>query len=580
MIRFHSLATDIPRPVRFTFPFCYEPHPLCRLAAAEVQRYIAGEAVWRDEIGRGKMFGVLVVEREGRLGYLAAYSGQLQGRNDWPFFVPAVYDMLQPDGVFRQGERAIEAVGREIDGLENSDRYRTLTEQAQTIRLENEAEERAYKAAMAEAKARRDALRGGSALSEEAGEALVRESQHMKAELRRMRKRHAERLEAVEREAEAVRTALERLKNRRRTMSDDLQRWLFSQFQMLNSRGERRSLLDIFSASAGSIPPSGAGECCAPKLLQYAFSHGLKPVCMAEFWWGESPKAEVRHHLSYYPACRGKCKPILEYMLQGMETDPDPLADGRDSDTIEVVYEDEAMAVVCKPAGMLSVPGKSGRKSVLSELRKRWPSADGSLLVHRLDMDTSGLLVAAKTMATYVNLQRQFASRTIRKTYVALLSRRPDRPKSGVINLPMRPDPLDRPRQVVDEVYGKEAQTEYRIVGESRGLTRVLLVPHTGRTHQLRLHCAHERGLGAPIEGDRLYGRSEQEQFSHEQRPFAYGQSQFPNDQEPLPNEQGRFSHEQEPLSHNQRLFLHAQSIELRHPVTGKPLRFERDAGF
>ncbi len=545
MTPFHSLATDIPKPERFTFPFCYEPHPLCLLAAAEVQRYIAGSAAWRDEIGRGKMFGVLVVESEGRLGYLAAYSGLLQGRNDWPFFVPAVYDLLQPDGVFRQGERAIEAVGREIAELENSGRYRALTEQARSVRLENEAEEQAYKALMAEAKARRDAQRSGSALTEEACKALVRESQHMKAELRRMRKRHAERLEAAEREAEAVRLDIERLKTRRHAMSDDLQRWLFSQFQMLNSRGERRSLLDIFADSAGSVPPSGAGECCAPKLLQYAFSHGLRPVCMAEFWWGESPKAEVRHHLSYYPACRGKCKPILEYMMQGMDVDPDPLAGGRDADTVEVVYEDCAMAVVFKPSGMLSVPGKSARKSVLSELRRMWPSAEGPLLVHRLDMDTSGLLVAAKTMAAYVNLQRQFASRSIRKTYVALLSRRPDRPEAGVISLPMRPDPLDRPRQVVDEVHGKAALTEYRIVGESLGLTRVSLVPRTGRTHQLRLHCAHELGLGAPIEGDALYGRGAQRQSSP-----------------------------------SQRLFLHAQSIELLHPVTGQPLRFEREADF
>lgn len=567
MIRFHSLTTDIPKPERFTFPFCYEPHPLCRLAAEEVLRYIASEAAWREEIGRGKMFGVLVVERKGQLGYLAAYSGQLQGRNNWPFFVPAVYDMLQPDGEFRQGEKAIEAVGREITRLERSDEYRSLTEQVQTIRLENEAEEQSYKALMAEAKARRDTLRSGSALSEATSEALVRESQHMKAELRRMRKRHVVRIEAVEREAEALRLTIERLKIRRRTMSDDLQRWLFSQFQMLNSRGEKRTLLDIFSAYNGSLPPSGAGECCAPKLLQYAFSNGLMPVCMAEFWWGESPKAEVRHHLSYYPACRGKCKPILEYMLQGMNVDPDPLANGRSSDTIEVVYEDEAMVVVCKPAGMLSVPGKSERNSVLTELRKMWPLANGPLLVHRLDMDTSGLLVAAKTMETYVNLQRQFASHTIRKTYVALLSCRPDRPMSGIIELPMRPNPLDRPRQMIDEVHGKAAKTEYRIVGESRGLTRVLLIPHTGRTHQLRLHCAHERGLGAPIEGDMLYGRNEERQFSNEKQSFM--QEELPLSQE----QRGQFSQEK-------RLFLHAQSIELLHPITGKPLRFERDAGF
>ncbi len=536
--RLHPLHSDAAKPLRFTYPFCYDPHPLCRQAAAEVQRHIAAEPSWSDEIARGKMFGVLVVEREGQLGYLAAYSGLLQGRNDLPFFVPAVYDMLQPDGVFCRGERAIEALGREISQLESSGEYLALVERADTIRRENENEECGYKALMAEAKARRDALRGDGTVNAEREEALIRESQHMKAELRRMRKRNAERLAAVESEVESRRAAIDCLRSRRRTMSDDLQRWLFSQFVMLNAHGERRSLLDIFQAATGSIPPSGAGECCAPKLLQYAFLHGLRPVCMAEFWWGASPKAEVRHHLQYYPACRGKCKPILEYMMQGMDVDPDPLACGRGGDKMEVVYEDEVIAVVYKPSGMLSVPGKSARVSVLSELRRMWPQADGPLLVHRLDMDTSGLLVAAKTMAAYVNLQRQFAARTIRKTYVALLSRRPDRPLSGMISLPMRPDPLDRPRQVVDDDHGKEALTEYRIVGESHGLTRIVLTPHTGRTHQLRLHCAHSRGLGAPIEGDGLYGHSAQ------------------------------------------RLFLHAQSIELLHPTTGRPMRFEREADF
>ncbi len=542
MQRFHPLHTNIPQPPRFTYPFCYEPHPLCRLAAAEVQRYIASETCWQEEVAQGKMFGVLVVKQEGQLGYLAAFSGLLDGRGDWPFFVPAVFDLLPPDGPFKRGEAAIEAIGREVERLENDDEYKNLMEQAEGTRRENEAEEKAFKAAMASAKAKRDEARSTGTLDDAALQTLIRESQHMKAELRRMRKRHAERLAVLEKDVADKRTTIERLKHKRRQMSDSLQQWLFSQFVMLNSRGEKRNLLDIFSSATGSLPPSGAGECCAPKLLQYAFANSLKPVCMAEFWWGASPKAEVRHHLNYYPACRGKCKPILEYMLQGMDVDPNPLGgEGLQhtrGDSLQVVYEDEAMAVVYKPAGMLSVPGKSDRHSVLSRLREMWPEASGPLLVHRLDMDTSGLLVAAKTMGAYIDLQRQFAARTIRKTYTALLSRRPDCSDSGTISLPMRPDPLDRPRQVVDREHGKEAATDYQIVGQSHGLTRIQLTPHTGRTHQLRLHCAHKDGLNAPIEGDALYGQRAE------------------------------------------RLFLHAESIELLHPITQKPMRFDRPADF
>lgn len=542
MQRFHPLNTNIPQPPRFTYPFCYEPHPLCRLAAAEVQRYIASETCWQEEVAQGKMFGVLVVEQEGQLGYLAAFSGLLDGRGDWPFFVPAVFDLLPPDGPFKRGEAAIEAIGHEVERLENDAEYKSLMEQAEGTRRENEAEEEAYKASMASAKAKRDEARSAGTLDDAALQTLIRESQYMKAELRRMRKRHTERLVVLEKKVTDKRTTIERLKHKRRQMSDSLQQWLFSQFVMLNSRGEKRNLLDIFSSATGSLPPSGAGECCAPKLLQYAFANGLKPVCMAEFWWGASPKAEVRHHLNYYPACRGKCKPILEYMMQGMDVDPDPLGgEGLQhtrGDSLQVVYEDEAMAVVYKPAGMLSVPGKSDRHSVLSRLREMWPEASGPLLVHRLDMDTSGLLVAAKTMGAYIDLQRQFAARTVRKTYTALLSRRPDCADSGTISLPMRPDPLDRPRQVVDREHGKEAVTDYRIVGQSHELTRIQLIPHTGRTHQLRLHCAHKDGLNAPIEGDALYGQRAE------------------------------------------RLFLHAESIELLHPITRKAMRFDRPADF
>ena len=298
---------------------CYEPHPLCLMAADEVQRHIAQAAEWREEAGRGKMFGVLVAAApDGTLGYLAAYSGQLGGRNDWPFFVPAVFDILCPGGHFKTREAEITDINHRIAQLEAGADRAGAAERLYQLRRKCEAEEAGYRLCMAEAKRRRDELRAGGADEE----SLRRQSQHMKAELRRMKKRHAAIMaEAAGDVAEACREA-EELKARRRQMSDELQAWIFSQFKMLNALGQQRDLNDIFAAETGGAPPSGAGECCAPKLLQYAYSHALRPLCMAEFWWGESPRAEVRRHLNYYPACRGKCLPILKHMLQGLDVDP------------------------------------------------------------------------------------------------------------------------------------------------------------------------------------------------------------------------------------------------------------------
>lgn len=535
---FHPLRTALPRPQRFTYPFCYEPHPLCLLAAEEVQRYIAGEPCWQEEIARGKMFGVLVVEQEGRLGYLAAYSGQLDGRNDWPFFVPAVYDMLQPDGPFKKGERRITAINLEVEArLKDPDRQQ---QEARLRQLRQEAEQAiaAYKRQMDEAKRRRDEARMHSTLTAEEEDRLTRESQFMKAELRRIKKRFAGETAEVETRLKASDEHILQLKRQRRQLSDELQQWLFAQFRMLNAKGEERDLCDIFAHTVGHVPPSGAGECCAPKLLQYAYTHHLHPVCMAEFWWGASPKSEIRHHLHYYPACRGKCKPILEHMLQGLNVDPDPLAAYREHQ-LETVYDDPILTVVCKPEGMLSVPGRGELSSVLSEMRRRYPKAEGPMIVHRLDMDTSGLLVVAKTTAAYLNLQRQFCDHSIHKRYVALLTRRPDRPADGTISLPLRPDPLDRPRQTIDRQQGKTAVTEYHLGPTAAdGTTLVMLYPHTGRTHQLRVHCAHADGLDAPIVGDRLYGQPAE------------------------------------------RLCLHAEQLTFTHPATGRRITFERPIHF
>lgn len=535
---FHPLCSDLPRPERFTYPFCYEPHPLCLLAASEVQQYIVNIDCWKEEIAKGKMFGVLVVERDGCLGYLAAYSGQLGGRNNWGFFVPAIYDMLQPDGYFKTEERKISAINDEVKALEQDEQMIQLLQDLKLIKVNAGLTIGQYKQDMEDAKKRRDDIRQKETLSAEKETELIKESQFMKAELKRIKKRFKEEEDRITICLKDKEEKLNRLKQKRKQLSDDLQQWLFKQFRVLNGLGEESNLLDIFSNTVGHIPPAGAGECCAPKLLQYAYKHHFHPVCMAEFWWGASPKTEIRHHLHYYPACRGKCKPILEFMLKGLSVEDNPL-DIYKEHQIETIYEDDSLVVICKPEGLLSVPGKGDLPSVLSEMRKRYPQADGPMIVHRLDMDTSGLLVVAKTMKAYLNLQQQFCNHTIKKRYVALLTHRPNNLESGTIDLPLSPDPLDRPRQIVNKIEGKAAITKYHIRKTFRnGMTLVDLYPQTGRTHQLRVHCAHHLGLDSPIVGDRLYGQS------------------------------------------GDRLFLHAEQIEFTHPITGKQMTFTRLANF
>ena len=431
MNRMHPLHTDLLKPERFTYPFFYEPHPLCLLAAEEVKQEIA-----HIHPTEGKMFGVLVVETASQqLGFLAAYSGLLEGRNDWNYFVPPIFDAQQPDGYFKTREREIMA-------------------------------------------------------SEE-----------------------------------------------HKQMSQELQTWLFHQYQLLNARGETKDLVDVWQnyhcsariRSKFPLPPGGTGDCCAPKLLQYAYKEGLKPVCMAEFWWGESPKNLIRHHEQFYPACRGKCLPVLTWMLQGLEVDPNPEETKSTPLVPEIVYEDEAVAVVNKPSGMLSMPGRQTTYSVSTWAQEYWP---GSMVAHRLDMSTSGIILVAKTEEAYHALQEQFTERVVKKKYLAIVEGKPQE-EHGVINLPLSSDPLNRPCQVVDHEHGKQAITEYRVLATVQDYTLLALWPHTGRTHQLRMHCAHHEGLGCPILGDELYGRKAE------------------------------------------RLYLQAQAITFVHPSTNKRMHFE-----
>ena len=552
----HHLNTDIQPPHQFTFPFCYEPHPLCRLAAAEVEHHIVESGVWQGETSCGKMFGVLVVRyelgvrnyelgvRSCELGFIAAYSGLLAGRNDWAYFVPPVFDAQQPDGHFKVTERSISDINREIDCIRHSDEYKRVKAEEAALRQKAADRIAAMKQRIASAKAERDRRRSDAQaglvhISEAETAAMTRESQTLKADLRRLKQRLDMELSAAHALTFQYDERIAALRQRRRSMSDELQRWLFMQYRMLNARGEERNLIDIFSTTTHGIPPAGAGDCCAPKLLQYAYSHGLQPVCMAEFWWGESPRQEIRHHLSYYPACRSKCLPILTHMLQGLDVEPNPLT-ATASEELKIVYEDDAICVVDKPAGMLSVPGKDNVESVESIMRQRWHQYDGNpIMVHRLDRDTSGLMVVARTLEAYHSLQQQFACRTAAKRYEAVLDGVPAL-QQGTISLPLMPDITDRPRQRVDMEHGKPSVTTYRVVSTQNHRTRVWLYPHTGRTHQLRVHCAHPLGLATPILGDPLYGRG----------------------------------------TAAPRMYLNAAELEITHPVTGRRMQWKSESAF
>ena len=556
-----ALLSGIDFPERMNNPLDYQPHPLCIAVCKELQTYLSEREDWREEIDKGKMFGVLIVENAQpasgapEIGYLAAYSGQIGGRSDWDDFVPAVFDYLQPDGYFKTHEAEISGINQSIRKLEAN----THMKEAKGLILQLQEERKhtiaAYQEKIKKAKAKRDARREAGSLNPEEEAEMVKESQFMKAELRRLKKSLSEKT-SLETEYEAYQADILSLKQLRKTLSDALQQWLFSQFRMQNHEGESKDLLEIFRdaalrdypqatiatsriAALKMVPPAGSGECCEPKLLQYAYSLGYKPLQMAMFWWGESPKEEIRHHLHFYPACNGKCKPILQWMLPASTFEP-AAVDLSLYNKVETLYEDREIAVIHKPEGLLSVPGKDATQpSVHALMRSKYPEATGPLIVHRLDMSTSGVMMIAKTEFAYHRLQKAFLNHQIQKKYVAIISGKVI-PEKGIISLPLMPDYLDRPRQIVDHEQGKEAITEYEVlepVDDSH--LRIALYPKTGRTHQLRVHCAHQEGLNAPILGDPLYG-----------------------------NEKAA------------RLHLHAEEITFEHPLTGKKMTITRKADF
>ena len=531
--RFESDISVVEAPGRFNNPFYYSPHALCVAAADEVRAMLSLDSALAHDAAKGKMFGVLVVrDGEGKLGFLAAFSGLLAGRNSVPGFVPPVFDMQSPCGYFKQEEARISSINRTVKDIEESADFKSAVEALQA--LKNEAEKALSQATIlfkANKEERRKKRESGM-LSAEDEAMLIKQSQFEKAELKRLRRNWETR---IEEKADVVALFNERIKAlgvERRNRSLALQRWLFEQFAVLNANGEGKSLLEIFEEKLSALPPAGAGECAAPKLLQYAYCNSLKPLALAEFWVGESPVGEVRRDGCFYGACKSKCEPILGYMLQGLDVEESALEKGGDISSIEVVYEDESLLVVNKPSGVLSVPGIVGGTSVQQWLRDKY--LDNSIfVVHRLDMATSGLLMVAKSMQVYKMMQQLFAERKVEKHYMALLDGVPQCDK-GRIELPLAPDYMNRPRQKVDYENGKHALSDYSVLdvveynGKKCALVR--FEPLTGRTHQLRMHAASKEGLDCPIVGDALYGKVDK------------------------------------------RLMLHAESLKFRHPLSGETI--------
>ena len=548
---FQSSILGYALPEKFTFPFYYDPHPLCLLAANELQHHIETQTEWEYDFGLveekpdviiGKMFGVLVVQNEkNEIGYLSAFSGKLGNSSHYSKFVPPVIDVWKEDNFLNNGMEELNMINQEIKKLESLPDFRASLEVMKKDQLLADTQIEAQKEGMRNRKKERKLIRQKEKEStspedfEAINKGLNQESINGKKELKRLLEFWENRMTQNQKKVDQIKTTIDTLKLKRKNKSARLQKKIFDQYQFLNQAGEIKSLLDIFQ---DKTPMGGTGECAAPKLLQYAFQHNMKPLAMAEFWWGQSPKSEIRKHRHFYPACIGKCKPLLSHMLKGIEMDENPLlknpAEGK---KIETVFEDEHLLVINKPAEFLSVPGRYIKDSVANRMKEKFPEATGPLIVHRLDMSTSGIMLIAKSLEVHKFLQSQFIKRTIKKRYVALLEGIVSE-ETGTINLPLRTDWNERPKQLVCYENGKSAQTNWKVIERKNQQTRIHFFPITGRTHQLRVHAAHPLGLNLPIIGDDLYGKK------------------------------------------NERLCLHAEWIEFLHPISREVMSVEVEAEF
>ena len=551
---FKQSISTLEIPSKFDYPFYYQPHTIAKLACKEVQDYLINQTDFIHNFGLdkndlsltiGKMFGVLVVRNQANeIGYLAAVSGKLANTNQHKIFVPPVFDMLNKNGFFLEQEERLNEINQLLEQLENNQELHELRENFRLFELEEKAKIEAGKQLLKinkkERKTQRDTII--PTLNEQESiifeEDLIKQSLRDKHEFRQLNKELEIVKNKLQQEIFIFDEEINQLKEERKLKSNSLQNQLFDQYQFLNKFKQEKGLREIFEQTSFQQPPAAAGECAAPKLLQYAFQENLEPICMAEFWWGDSPKSEVRKHQHFYPACTGKCEPILGHMLQGIELDDNLLLQQNSTvEQLEIIYQDDDILVVNKPEEFLSVPGIEITDSVYIRIRKQFPNATGPLIVHRLDMSTSGILVLALNKESHKAVQQQFIKRKVKKRYIALLNGNVEN-DNGTIELPLRVDLDDRPRQMVCYEYGKNAKTDYQVIKRKDGKTLIHFYPITGRTHQLRMHASHHLGLNIAIIGDDLYGTKAN------------------------------------------RLHLHAEYLEFTHPTTKELMKFQVDANF
>ena len=615
----------------FTNPFRYAPHHLVKKAAGEVMDIMTESQINETD---GKMLGVLICKpleganieqishlhrldhecEDNPIFYIAAFSGSIHGSDgkvtsSIDGFVPPIIDLTDPNGYFKRKEAEISQLNRRISELAASSKLNNLKASLVKAQKDRDEEIAQMQNRISFSKMRRDEIRSETA-DTNILEELIRESQFQKAELKRIKDKWKLSISEIESEIAEAQNEMINLKSLRASMSDDLQKWIFESTIVHNALGDSTSIWDLFQ-SQGLTPPGGTGDCAAPKLLEYAYRNGLRPLAMGEFWYGKSPETAVRTHGHFYPSCTSKCGPLLGYMMKGLKVEQDTKSI---SQSPIIIHEDESIIVIEKPSGMPSVPGLDGRLSLQEWLISREDDSNqhdiesqqskSIIAVHRLDMDTSGIMIFAKTRDAEIDLKKQFEEHSVRKTYFARLtsrfiqsnkvklletrgcgtvlppwpqgSRAISKQSSGLlqqaatkweglflrpepqgirhdsIDLPLSADYDERPRQKVDFRQGKPAHTEYEIIkAYPDGTTDILLYPHTGRTHQLRVHCAHTLGLGSPIVGDLLYG-------AHTCISQEATLANTAHSSDTLP----------------QRLCLHALTITFRHPNTGAELTF------
>jgi len=551
---FKHPITTYELPKKFDYPFYYEPTEIAKQACRELQEYLENQTDFEHNFGLendqsstpiGKMFGVLIVRNQkNEVGYLAAVSGKLANTNQHKFFVPPIFDMLNKNGFFLEQEERLNEINRILESLENDQNYLQVKEDFIQFeinsKLKIEEGKQLLKLNKKDRKSQRETI--SPTLSQEEiqffEEDLVKQSLRDKYEFRILNEKLDSEKQILLSKINVFENEINSLKEERKIKSNSLQNQLFNQYQFLNKFKQEKGLLEIFSTTVFQQPPAAAGECAAPKLLQYAFQNDLEPICMAEFWWGDSPKSEVRKHGQFYPACTGKCEPILGHMLQGIELNENLLLKQNSTvEELEILYQDNDLVVINKPEEFLSVPGIEIKDSVYLRIKHQFPLATGPIIVHRLDMSTSGILVLALNKESHKLLQQQFIKRKVNKRYIALLDGNIEH-DNGFIDLPLRVDLDDRPRQMVSYEHGKMAQTKYEVIARKDNKTLVYFYPITGRTHQLRMHASHRLGLNAPIIGDDLYGKKAN------------------------------------------RLHLHAESLEFTHPKTKELMKFQVEPNF